>query len=131
MKVLIINDSPWEVQWVVDKLSLEHEVCAIEETSVSTLHITNIVNKFDVIVLDIYLHLREEKGILSSIDLRNIGSKGGIFILKKIRKISNIPIIIWSKCHYSEIKNDIKDYENVYFEHNLWEVSEIIRNINK
>ena len=129
MNVLIIEDNGLLLRDAKEELSVEHEVfCAYNFPSAwYILH----KHKPDAIILDI--NLSPEGMTLEEINL--FAPFIGISFIKKIREISDIPIILWSAYHYSTIKDKIENYTNIYYVRKgvscFKELSKLLRTINK
>lgn len=129
MKVLIIEDDSDLLRNAEEGLSVENEVFGSYNwfSALGTLH----EHEPDIIVLD--LSLPCDGMTLEEIEL--FSPFIGIWFLKKIKEISDIPVILWSAYHYSDIKDKITSYKNVYYVSKrnscFNELSKLIRSVKK
>jgi len=107
MKILIIDDSCEFTEPLSEILLTRGYSVEIIYDADTILDNIYHVDMFDIVLLDIML-LPPEKYESTEIEV-------GIYILKKIREISNIPIILNSAIPYSMMKDHISNFGNISY----------------
>ncbi len=109
MKVLIIEDTGYFINFLKEAFNSINYTTEVSFDGDIIADNSLIVREFDVILLDMNLPAIR---FYNKVD--NIPSMySGILILRRIREVSDIPVIIISEINYSSLKEYVKDFKNV------------------